>query len=538
MPLESTRAQFPAMSCRAAQYHGDAILPPEKRGASIATVESFSGEEHSLLYRVAQVLLQEREFGEILAGMLDVTIEGLGADRGFVVVREEGGFRAAVARNFSGESLTDAEKEISDTIAGQVVSSGRTLLLGDAASSEPLEEKSSIQRLSMRSVLCAPLVTSNEAFALIYLENRQIKNCFTERHRRLLDEICRLSAPRLRSVVAMAQAARRAQALEGAPGEFGSILTADEKMATVLRTARQVAPTELPVLIQGETGTGKELVARLLYRHGGRSNSEYGVINCAAIPATLIESELFGYVRGAFTGAVRDRMGLIPAAHRGTCFLDEIGELPLELQSRLLRVLHSGEFTRLGAVRAETVDVRFLAATNRDLEREVEEGRFRSDLFYRLSAITLKLPPLRERPQDILLLAEHFLRVYAGRYGREAPRLSAECVAMLKAHSFPGNVRELESEIARLVAISPPGVTLGPEALNERIRNVAPSAAPRRDAPSLPAMSLAEMEKKLIQSVLETTGGNRTRAAEVLGISREGLRTKMQRLGLGERDSG
>ena len=537
-PFESTRPEFPALSCGAVQFHGGAILPPEKRGASIATVEPFGGEEHRLLYRVAQILLQEREYGEILAGVLDVTIEGLGADRGFVVVREEGGFRAAVARNFSGESLTDAEKEISDTIAGQVVTSGRTLLLGDAFSAEPLEEKSSIHRLSMRSVLCAPLVTSNEAFALIYLENRQIKNCFTERHRELLDDICKLSAPRLRSVVAMAQAARRAQDLEGAPGEFGSILTADEKMAAVLRTARQVASTELPVLIQGETGTGKELVARFIYRHCGRSSGEYAVINCAAIPASLIESELFGYVRGAFTGAVRDRIGLIPAAHRGTCFLDEIGELPLELQSRLLRVLQSGEFTRLGAVRAETVDVRFLAATNRDLEREVDEGRFRSDLFYRLSAITLKLPPLRERPPDILLLAEHFLRVYAGRYGREAPRLSAECLTVLQAHSFPGNVRELESEIARLVAISPPGIKLGPEALNERIRNVAPSTTRHRDAHSLPVMSLAEMEKKLIQSVLETTAGNRTRAAELLGISREGLRTKMQRLGLGERASG
>jgi transcriptional regulator with GAF, ATPase, and Fis domain len=499
------------------------------------TAETFGAEEHRLLYRVAQILLQDREYGEILAGVLDVAIEGLGADRGFVVVREGNGFRAAVARNFSGESLSDAEKEISDTIAAQVATSGRTLLLGDAASAEPLHEKSSIHRLEMRSLLCAPLVTSNEAFALIYLENRQIKNCFAEHQRVLLDEICRLSAPRLRSVVAMAQAARRAQDLEGATGDFGGILTADEKMAAALRTARQVAPTDLPVLILGETGTGKELVARLLYRFSGRSSGEFAVVNCAAIPGSLIESELFGYVRGAFTGAVRDRMGLIPAAHRGTCFLDEIGELPLELQSRLLRVLQSGEFTRLGATRAETVDVRFLAATNRDLEREVEEGRFRSDLFYRLSAITLKLPPLRERPQDILLLAGHFLWMYAGRYGREAPRLSPDSMAALAAHSFPGNVRELESEIARLVAISPPGATIGAEALNDRIRNVAPSAA-NRGAQALPAMSLAEMEKKLIISVLETTAGNRTRAAEVLGISREGLRTKMQRLGLVERE--
>jgi transcriptional regulator with PAS, ATPase and Fis domain len=193
-------------------------------------------------------------------------------------------------------------------------------------------------------------------------------------------------------------------------------------------------------------------------------------MNCAAIPATLIESELFGYLQGAFTGAVRDRMGLLAGAHRGTLFLDEIGEVPLELQSRFLRVLQSGEFTRLGSVRNETADVRFVAASNRDLERETEEGRFRSDLYYRLSSITLKVPPLRERPHDIQLLSEHFLRAYAARFGREAPRLDEGALTAFAAYSWPGNVRELEGEIARLVATSPSGGEIGVESLNQRIR--------------------------------------------------------------------
>jgi transcriptional regulator with GAF, ATPase, and Fis domain len=502
---------------------------------------NFNAEELTLLYRVARTLLGERDYGELLAGLLDVTIEGLAADRGFVVVREGPAgatqFRAAVARNFKNEALTRAEEDVSGSISAAVVEHGRAILVGDALSSERFRENPSVKRLGLRSVLCAPLVVSNEAFALIYLENRDVTNRFSERQRELLDEICRLAAPGLRTAVAIELARKRAHELDSALGETDGIITADAGMAEVLKTLRQVAPTELPVLIQGETGTGKELMARALYRHSARVQGPFVVLNCGAIPASLIESELFGYVRGAFTGAQRDRMGLIAAAHRGTFFLDEVGELPPELQPRLLRVLQSGEFTRLGSVRPETVDVRFIAATNRDLAREVEEGRFRSDLFYRISGITLKIPPLRKRPHDIHLLADHFLRDYAARYAREAPHLAGDCLAALAAYTFPGNVRELESEIARLVAVSPSGSTIGAGTLNERILgNSRPSVSSAAQTPpkaqTLPPMSLAEMEKRLILSVLEQTAGNRTRAAEVLGISREGLRTKMQRLGI------
>jgi DNA-binding NtrC family response regulator len=254
-------------------------------------------------------------------------------------------------------------------------------------------------------------------------------------------------------------------------------------------------------------------------------------LNCAAIPPTLIASELFGFVQGAFTGANRDRVGFIGAAHRGTLFLDEIGDLPVDLQPHLLRVLQSGEFTRLGNSRTEQVDVRFVAATNRDLESEVKAGRFRADLFFRLSAITLRVPPLRNRPHDTRLLAEHFVRTAAARYGRPVPRLSEECLSALAAYSFPGNVRELESEMARLAALAPADIPCGADLLNERIRNRGNSDSAKAPQPAAVApMSLQEMEKQLIFSVLQHTAGNRTRAAEILGISREGLRTKLQRL--------
>jgi transcriptional regulator with GAF, ATPase, and Fis domain len=497
------------------------------------TRNSFQPEELALLYRVAQSLLEERDYGELLAGVLDAAIESMGADRGFVVVREGEQFRAAVARNFRSEALDEAEQEVSSSISGTVLKNGRALLLGDAMGSE-FADHPSVKRLSLRSVVCGPLVTGDQAFALIYLENRDVSHRFTERHRELLDEICRLAAPRLRAAVDVEDARKRARLLESSLGENEGIITADASLAEVLRTVRQVAPTDLPVLICGETGTGKELVARMIYRHSRRSQGPYVVVNCAAIPATLIESELFGYLRGAFTGATRDRIGLAGAAHRGTIFLDEIGELPLEVQPRLLRLLQSGEFTRLGSVKPEVVDVRVIAATNRNLERETEAGTFRSDLYFRLAAMPVKLPPLRERPHDIHLLADHFLRSYAARYGNPGPQLSAECLAALSAYSFPGNVRELESEMARLVAVAQTDGPVEPGALSERIRGAVVEKQRAIEAGKLPPMSLEEMEKRLIRSVLEHTSGNRTRAAEVLGISREGLRQKMQRMGLSE----
>jgi transcriptional regulator with GAF, ATPase, and Fis domain len=492
--------------------------------------EDPPAEHLGLLYRVSRALLKEGEYGEILSGLLDTLIEGLGADRGFVVVREAGEFRATAARNFRSEALAQAEEAFSRSIARTVMESGKAVLIGDASITEPYSKHLSIQQLSVRSVLCAPLVTSDEAFALIYLENRQVTNCFTEEQRDLLDDVCALAAPRLRTAVAMSQAHRRAEALELTHSQSDGVLTADPRMARLLHTVHQIANTDLPVLIEGETGTGKELIARAVYRHSARVKGPFIALNCAAIPATLIGSELFGFVQGAFTGANRDRVGFIGAADRGTLFLDEIGDLPLDLQPHLLRVLHSGEFTRLGSSRTEQVDVRFIAATNRDLDSEVKAGRFRADLFYRVSAVTLRLPPLRDRPHDTRLLAEHFVRTAAARYGRPVPRLTEDCLSALTAYSFPGNVRELESEMARLAALASADVPCGSDLLNERIRNCGNSqSAISSPATPVAPMSLYEMEKQLIFSVLQHTGGNRTRAADILGISREGLRTKLQR---------
>jgi transcriptional regulator with GAF, ATPase, and Fis domain len=409
------------------------------------------------------------------------------------------------------------------------VQEGRVLLVHDARESAVLRDKQSVRRLNLRSVLCAPLIARDDAFAVIYLENREISNHFNESHERLLSEICTLAAPRLHTAVATESARNRARDLELMYGESDGIITADPGMSTALQTLAKIAPTGLTVLIQGETGTGKELIAKDIYRRSARAKAPFVVLNCAAIPATLIESELFGCVRGAFSGADRDRTGLIGSADRGTLFLDEIGEMPFDLQSRLLRVLQSGDFNRVGSARTEQVDVRVIAATNRDLEREVEQRRFREDLYFRLAIVTLKVPPLRDRKADVVMLADHFLKAYARRRGVLAPHLSNESTKLLLAYPFPGNVRELEGEMARLVAMCPPGEEVSASALNDRI---AGRKANAQQDTNIQPMPLAEMEKKLIIVVLQQTAGNRTQAAEILGISREGLRTKMQKLGL------
>jgi transcriptional regulator with PAS, ATPase and Fis domain len=283
----------------------------------------------------------------------------------------------------------------------------------------------------------------------------------------------------------------------------------------------QVAKSSLPVLIQGASGTGKELLARAIHLNSERSQRPFIVVNCGAISPNLLESELFGYVKGAFTGATQNKEGLIAAAHTGTLLLDEIGELPKELQVKLLRVLQFGEVQPVGATKSQRYQVRFLAATNRDLEVEVRE-----DLFFRLNAVILTLPTLKERPNDVLPIFYHFLRETCQAEAREVPEVSEEVEMTLQGYDWPGNVRELENETRRLVALTPAGAPLEVEALSPRLLQGAAPSTPR-------ALSkLDEQERELIEQHLKSSNGNRTHAAQSLGITREGLRKKMKRFGI------
>lgn len=298
----------------------------------------------------------------------------------------------------------------------------------------------------------------------------------------------------------------------------------------ILQTVKKIAPSDSTVLISGETGVGKELIARAIHSASTRQNHPFVKVNCAVIPETLAESELFGYERGAFTGAVTSKPGRFELAHQGTIFLDEIGEMPHLLQSRFLGVLQDKTFERVGGVKTIKVDVRIIAATNKDLQSDIQSGKFRADLFYRLNVVPILIPPLRERKDDVLPLVDHLLKKNASRFQKKVTNVLPEVMAAFCRYEWPGNIRELENAVERMVLMSESDV-LGPDHVPPEIL----ASVPQDDVPTfknkVDGISRAA-EKQLIMDALDKTGQNRTRAAEVLGISRRTLQNKIKEYGL------
>ena len=337
--------------------------------------------------------------------------------------------------------------------------------------------------------------------------------------------------------------------LPNAPVESRTALVgAGSAMQDVCKEIGRVAAKPVTVLIRGETGTGKELIARAIYQHSPRAKAAFIAINCAAVPENLLESELFGHERGAFTGADQRRIGRFEQANKGTLFLDEIGDLPPNTQVKLLRVLQQQTFQRVGGTEAISVDVRVLAATHRNLEAMMREGKFREDLFHRLNVVCLQLPPLRERREDIPVLVHHFLRKYAGDFGVESPTISADAVAVLQSDSWPGNVRELEN-ITRRLLLAARGLSINADAVRQILAAAKAEAAP--SAPTFAAFAgdllaraqkgelheaharmVAEAEREVLTQAIRLAEGNQAKAARWLGLSRFTLREKLKQLGL------
>ncbi len=294
------------------------------------------------------------------------------------------------------------------------------------------------------------------------------------------------------------------------------------QMVEIYKIISRVAPTDATVLLEGETGTGKELVARMIHRNSPRAGQPFVPVDCASIAPALLESELFGALRGAYTGADRDRMGVFEAANRGTVFLDEIGDIELNFQLKLLRFLQEREIRPLGAPRGKPVDVRVIAATNRDLQKMVEQGKFREDLWFRINVVRILLPPLRDRRGDVPLLAHYFVKKYNQRYNQRA-RLTESGLKALEEYTWPGNVRQLQHLMERLTILAPDG-RIDQRAVREAIEQTQPREHPGE--------TLAEAEMEQIRKVLAATGGNKSRAARILGIERKTLYRKLERMGL------
>lgn len=341
--------------------------------------------------------------------------------------------------------------------------------------------------------------------------NSELQKRLAEQNRRLADENATLHAQMEQQL------------------DLGNLIANSPPMLQVFKLVKKVMNTPTTVLLLGETGTGKEMLAKLIHYNSNKKDKMFVVQNCGAIPDTLLQSELFGHKKGSFTGAVADKKGLFEAAHGGTIFLDEIGDTSPALQLGLLRVLQEGEVLPVGATRSRKIDVRVIAATNKNLQEEVKAGRFREDLFYRLSVFPIELPPLHRRREDIPDLVRHFIDKYAGRIGKRIPGISPAALRILMASQFPGNIRELENEIERMVTLAEDGLELNTELLSPRFLDTATELPVQFEPGTSLKKSIASMEQSMIQQALQLTRGNILRAAAELQISRVGLHKMLKR---------
>jgi transcriptional regulator with GAF, ATPase, and Fis domain len=463
------------------------------------------------LIRFSATLLSSKDADGLLEFLLDEAVALTGADLGMVLVLQEGELSVRAARNVSRETLSDARRQLSDTILGKVLRTCEPLLVQNALADPEFSSSASVVDLQLSSVLCVPLGDRPPPSGLLYLGTDRFRGGFDAQALDLLTIFAAQASLLLQNAVLLDELRLDVRELRDRlqHQRYGELVGACEGMRDVYRRVDKVAPTDITVLLEGETGTGKELIAREIHRRSARSEGPFVSLNCGALAETLLESELFGHVRGAFTGAVSARSGRFQAASGGTLFLDELGEMSAGLQVKLLRALEEKAVTRVGDSRPEPVDIRVVAATHRVLEEEVRRGTFREDLYYRLNTLSVRLPPLRERGEDVLVLARYFLGIFAGEFKSRARGFSPEALSALRKHTWPGNVRELKNRIQRAVVLAERSL-LRPEDLELVAED------------TRPVLSLSEareaFQRRYIEQILERNGGNRTRAARELGV--------------------
>ena len=502
---------------------------------------------YALVYVYAAVPLALSLFVPIYTRVADYLLRVLpGATHVSVFGGEPESFAVEFVRSRPGHDSGEAPR--SRSILRQVVEQRETILFQDLEGAIATSE--SLVGARLRSAVCAPLLHEEQVIGVLQLAGVGTLQHFTQK---ALDVLA-LIAYQVGTILENARLFRRETEMQERLREENVYLREKVSAASgprlligestgiqrVYKQIELVAPTDTSVLVLGETGTGKELVARSVHEGSPRRDGLFAAVNCGAITPSLLESELFGHVKGSFTGAVKDKKGLFEIADGGTLFLDEIGEIPIHLQVKLLRVLQEGEVQPVGAVRPKRVNVRVVAATNRELLKEVERGNFRQDLYYRINVFPILLPPLRERKDDIARLAQHFMALYGSKMGKRLAAISPEASERLRTYAWPGNVRELQNEMERAVLLATDGGTLGVEELSEKLAQeedeVELTEISNQTGPSAGGLSLKEMlgqyEEQVIRRALEDNAWNRARTAKLLGISRQAFMTKLSKMNI------
>jgi len=479
------------------------------------------------LLKISQVVHAIRDLQQLQTQLMDLIFEVVPASRGAILLSDGPGqeFNHQYARS---RLAGHPSVRVSRTVARQVMQENVAILGADVAASGPLRDVESLVASEVRSLICVPLSVFQRTIGCIYVDSTSPGNRFQEDHLQLMAAVAGISAVALDN-------ARRLQWLEQENQRLATEVLMEQslvgeglRMKEIFQFLSRVGPTDSTVLIAGESGTGKELAAKALHRNSPRACRPFVAINCAAIPETLLESELFGYERGAFTGAATQKKGRLEVADGGVVFLDEIGDMSPALQVKLLRVLQEREFERLGGTHPIRIDVRLIAATNHDLEEAVREGKFRQDLYYRLAVVSLSMPPLRERREDVPMLTRHFVQKYAKR-GKVKPKpVSHEAMAALQHYDWPGNVRELENAIERALVLGASD-TLLPEDLPETVMEQAEPAA--ADSGKYHA-GVKRFKREVILDAVTAAQGNYVEAAKILGVHPNYLHRLIKNLGL------
>jgi Nif-specific regulatory protein len=479
------------------------------------------------LFEITRTVNSILEPDALLEKVLEIAMTHLSAERGFVMLADnssESGYTVVALKNFNSRKAGN-EFAASSSVVTSVLQTGEAVLTFDAMSDERFESSVSIIAQKILSIICIPLRAGERISGAVYLDSSRSRKAFTEDALKFLTVFGTLAAIAIENAQRYTSLERENTRLKqevDVTHLFGNIIGKSEKWRRVLEISQRVLDVDAAVLITGESGTGKELIARAIHENGTRKGQAFVAVNSSALPENLMESELFGYVKGSFTGAASDKKGLVETANGGTLFLDEIGELPMTLQAKILRLLQEKEYRRVGDTVNRTANIRIIAATNKDLAEEAKAGRFREDLFFRLNVVGIHLPPLRERRDDIPLLATHFVRKAAENYKRPVEGIAPDAMQLLLGNQWKGNIREFQNVIERAVVLCRGTLLTKDDFLFDS-----------RDQAALQktGMTLADFERQLIETTLNEMNGNRTRTAERLGVSLRWLQYRIKEWG-------